>query len=57
MTSSRLWREVDSLDSLKEWIEGLKQSRLVGEAGEIFDSPVVISSSEESTDDDYMDED
>lgn len=57
MTSSRLWREVDSLDPLKNWIEGLKQSRLVGEAGGTFDSPILLSPDEEVMDDDYMDDD
>jgi hypothetical protein len=55
--SRRLWREVDTLDSLREWIEGLKQPGLARGAGETFGSPIVLSSGEESAGDDYMDED
>jgi hypothetical protein len=57
-TSRRLWRKADSLGSLREWIEGLKQIRLTGGAGETPNSPIVLSSGEESVDDTiYMDED
>ncbi|OKL63648.1 hypothetical protein UA08_00507 [Talaromyces atroroseus] len=55
--SRRLWRDVETLSSLREWIEGLKQTRLIGETGETPDSPIVLSSDEESMNDDYMDED
>ncbi|KAL4944074.1 hypothetical protein BDV06DRAFT_188256 [Aspergillus oleicola] len=44
-----LWKDAESLSSVKEWIEGLRsQPELPGEVGDTFDSPIVISSSEES---------
>ncbi|KAB8200756.1 hypothetical protein BDV34DRAFT_232037 [Aspergillus parasiticus] len=55
-SSNRLWREMDTYDSLKKWAEGLKQTKLVTAAGDSIASPIVLLSDEEAVSD-AMDED
>ncbi|KAL5341914.1 hypothetical protein BJX70DRAFT_405308 [Aspergillus crustosus] len=50
--AGRFWRTASSLDLLKEWIEGLKaQPPPQNGPGDTADSPLVISSGEESEED------
>ncbi|KAL4882514.1 hypothetical protein BJY04DRAFT_227141 [Aspergillus karnatakaensis] len=58
VNTGRLWRTSSSLGLLKEWIEGLKAqpARLNG-LGDTVDSPLVLSSDEESEGDGMLEDD